>query len=164
MLIRENAIFSKESNSFDNARAYLRQLLLCKLQEGFHVIIHLDDYYLPGKPGYQRRHFLHVNMLYGYDAKYDCLSAVGYGDDAKYSQQVYSTDTILDGFISRHLTPIFLNAADLQIYQCQCGQKGSKTKVISTKNALSEKEPQFLQQTNEEIACWLNKAIKNEEN
>ena len=38
-----------------------------QLSQGFYLYIWMDEYYLPGQSAYQKTHFRHVSLFYGYD-------------------------------------------------------------------------------------------------
>lgn len=50
------------------------------LQEGVYVNIHLDEFYIRHKDNYQCRHYVHENLIYGYDDRKGCFLAYGFAE------------------------------------------------------------------------------------
>ena len=53
------------------------------LDAGWYVDIHLDEYYLSCKEGYNRRHYVHENLVYGYSDDREVVYAYGFGKNRK---------------------------------------------------------------------------------
>lgn len=49
-----------------------------KISAGYYVIIHADEYYLSAKSRYQKEHFVHHSIVYGYDNNAGKLLAIGF--------------------------------------------------------------------------------------
>ncbi|MHB8062513.1 MAG: TubC N-terminal docking domain-related protein [Ruminiclostridium sp.] len=45
---------------------------------GYYLIINVDEYYLPNKWAYEKLHFIHSSLIYGYDNKEKQLKAIGF--------------------------------------------------------------------------------------
>lgn len=53
--------------------------LICEmLDHGYYQMGTFDEFYVPEKLGYQKRHFVHNNLLYGYDDVNQCFLSIGY--------------------------------------------------------------------------------------
>lgn len=53
--------------------------LLCDmLDHGFYQMGTFDEFYVPAKSGYQKRHFVHNNLIYGYDGDAQQFLSIGY--------------------------------------------------------------------------------------
>ncbi len=53
--------------------------LLCDmLDHGFYQMGTFDEFYIPAKGGYQKRHFVHNNLIYGYDHDAEHFLSIGY--------------------------------------------------------------------------------------
>ena len=48
------------------------------LDHGYYQMGTFDEFYVPAKLGYQKRHFVHNNLLYGYDDEKGCFLSIGY--------------------------------------------------------------------------------------
>lgn len=60
------------------------------LQHKYYVAVHLDEYYIPERLNYQRKHFKHYNLIYGYNASTKEYHILGYKVrlvDSKVSQE-----------------------------------------------------------------------------
>jgi hypothetical protein len=49
-----------------------------KIDLGFYVLINFDEYYLPVKQWYQKEHFTHNSMIFGYDDRGQKFRAMGF--------------------------------------------------------------------------------------
>lgn len=52
--------------------------IIHKINLGFYVIIHIDEFYIPEKRTYMKEHYVHHSLVYGYDNNTRRLSAVGF--------------------------------------------------------------------------------------
>lgn len=54
-----------------------------KLDKGIYVNVHLDEFYLSEKDNFERRHYVHENLIYGYDDNKKILYAYGFTRNQK---------------------------------------------------------------------------------
>lgn len=47
-----------------------------KINQGYYIIIHLDEYYLPDKEYFQKSHYVHQSMVYGYNDSQGVFQAI----------------------------------------------------------------------------------------
>lgn len=48
------------------------------INHGYYIELILDEYYINNRLYYQKKHYMHNNLLYGYDSKKDFVYALGY--------------------------------------------------------------------------------------
>ena len=64
----DNPFFEKRSYHTEFLNGYTHSLIRNLLNNGFYVIFnYVDDFYIPGKSFYGKRHFAHDGMICGYD-------------------------------------------------------------------------------------------------
>ena len=63
-----------------------------KLDVGYYLRMLLDEYYLPGKKNYQKTHFVHSNLIYGYDRKERKLLAIGFDANHTFTTIAFGFD------------------------------------------------------------------------
>jgi hypothetical protein len=63
-----------------------------KINAGYYLIIYLDEFYLSGKRNYQKTHFIHPSLVYGYDNKARKLKAVGFNLNNQCSYLTFDYD------------------------------------------------------------------------
>lgn len=54
------------------------------LDQGLYQLGSFDEYYVPGKSRYQKEHFIHNNLIYGYNDGEGCFLSIGYTESRKY--------------------------------------------------------------------------------
>lgn len=104
--------------------------LINKIDQNYYAVIHLDEYYLPGKSSYQTRHFVHQSLIYGYDRDKRQFLAAGFNaknvlakntidfismGQAFQSGETYYKDDSL--FATREIIQLFLPAMYQETYQ-----------------------------------------------
>lgn len=78
----------------------LNDILCYKLCQGYFGVVYLDEYFLPGKRSYQKHHFVHPTLFYGFDSLRHRFMCIGY--DSQYILVKYELDfdTVREAFIS----------------------------------------------------------------
>ena len=66
------------------------EFIVDKLNANEYVILFVDEYYLPGTYLYMRRHFLHEQLLFGYDDQLQIFYGMGLNHRKKYAELSYS--------------------------------------------------------------------------
>jgi len=56
------------------------------LRIGYYSDIWLDTFYIPGKPGYAKRHMTHGILIYGYNSDTTSFCALSYTDNGQYQE------------------------------------------------------------------------------
>ncbi len=54
----------------------INQVITHSLMRDNYMVCHLDEFYVPSRPSYQKEHYFHENMIYGFDnnkKEYDIL-------------------------------------------------------------------------------------------
>jgi 3-oxoacyl-(acyl-carrier-protein) synthase/acyl carrier protein len=72
--------------------------IIDKINRGYYVIIHADEYFLPVKPSYQKEHFVHHSIIYGYDNTNRKLIAIGFNTEQLLSQITFDYDDFITAF------------------------------------------------------------------
>jgi hypothetical protein len=50
------------------------------ITSGYYIHLYMDEFYIKKKPYYQKSHFVHPSLLYGFDEKKDAFLAIGFID------------------------------------------------------------------------------------
>lgn len=69
------------------------------INNGKFVDIHLDDFYIRGKDNFNYKHFVHQNLLYGYDDKKEVFYCLGYDKKIGVSTFEISYPEIINSFV-----------------------------------------------------------------
>lgn len=68
------------------------------LDNHYYVELNLDEYFLKKCEAYQKRHFIHANMLYGYDREKRIFHMIGYNEMKTYSRSVITYEAFEKAF------------------------------------------------------------------
>lgn len=68
------------------------------LEEGCYVNIHLDEFYISEKDFFQRRHYVHENLIYGYSDEERVFYAFGFGKKQKVQSFEITYEELLWGY------------------------------------------------------------------
>lgn len=60
------------------------------LDSGCYLEATLDEFYLPSRPSYQRRHLPHQNLIFGYAREEQLFHVIGFGRDASFTEYTIS--------------------------------------------------------------------------
>jgi hypothetical protein len=63
-----------------------------KLNRGLYIIIHMDEYYLPNKASFQKKHFVHATLIYGYDNKNRKIKGIGFNSSHLFAMLEFDYD------------------------------------------------------------------------
>lgn len=72
--------------------------IIDKINRGYYAICHVDEYYLPVKPSYQKEHFVHHSIIYGYDNTNRKLIAIGFNSEQILAQITFDYDDFITAF------------------------------------------------------------------
>ncbi|QNU66222.1 hypothetical protein EHE19_015250 [Ruminiclostridium herbifermentans] len=92
--IIEQVYFEPEKNQ------NIPNLIIRYLDNGFYVMPHLDDYYIPCKSVYNNEHFVHVNFIYGYNLITNQFYSLGFDDKQTFRTINIDFVSINNGFIN----------------------------------------------------------------
>ena len=91
-------IMNLEYVSYQEAGADVIGYTREKIDHGIYVNIHLDDFYLSGKDGFDIRHYVHENLIYGYSDKERVFYAFGFGKKQKVQSFEITYEEFLWGY------------------------------------------------------------------
>jgi hypothetical protein len=74
--------------------------LLDKLNRGYYAIINVDEYYLPEKKSYQKWHYVHPSLIYGYDHPGRRFLAIGFDRENIFSKITFDYDQFAEAYES----------------------------------------------------------------
>lgn len=74
-----------------------------KINLGYYVIIHVDEYYIPEKRAYKKQHYVHHSLVYGYDNSKKELKAIGFNAEQMFAQFTFDYDLFREGYESGKL-------------------------------------------------------------
>lgn len=67
----------------------IMEFVVDKINEGYYVIIFIDEYYLPGKSNYQINHYVHQLMIYAYDNQNQKLKTIAFDRNQEFISTEY---------------------------------------------------------------------------
>ncbi|MCI8371710.1 MAG: hypothetical protein HFI75_04810 [Lachnospiraceae bacterium] len=56
------------------------------IEQNYYINLGVDEFYIPGRNDYQKRHHMHVNFLYGFDRTRKVFQLIGFDQFLKYSE------------------------------------------------------------------------------
>lgn len=65
------------------------------INHGWYIMGYYDEYYIPSKSAYNKYHFRHTLLIYGYDDQHQMFEAIGYTKDRKYKSHPISYEEFL---------------------------------------------------------------------
>ncbi len=65
-------------------RAGILHYIISNIDANNYVYMLLDEFYIPHRPMYGKKHFMHDELFYGYDLKKELLFLIGYDDQGLY--------------------------------------------------------------------------------
>jgi hypothetical protein len=71
-----------------------KDVMLHMLGKGFYYLAQVDEYYIPDRKRYGKRHFTHDILIYGYDNKTYTATTIGYNCSGKYQRQQINIDLL----------------------------------------------------------------------
>jgi hypothetical protein len=75
------------------------QLLVQKIDRGYYAIVYLDEYFIPGRPNFRIRHFVHPVLLYGYDRTCRQFATVGFAPNSGLKRGAVAFDVLQEAFL-----------------------------------------------------------------
>lgn len=89
------------SNSIDTfmlSSRNLMDIIAHYLDDGYYIVLFVDEYYLPSCNMYKRQHMLHEQLLYGYDKSKKTILALGLDHSALFSRICHNYSDIVIAF------------------------------------------------------------------
>jgi amino acid adenylation domain-containing protein len=83
---------------FMNKETDIIRFIIEKINHGYYINIAVDEYYLPGKERYQKTHFIHHELVYGYDNAARTIKAIGYDAGGIFDQSRIPYDVFLESY------------------------------------------------------------------
>ena len=68
-----------------NDSVTISDLVRSYIDNDYYFLVHFDDFYDKKTDAYQKIHFVHTNLIYGYDLNHSCFYIGGYHQNQKYS-------------------------------------------------------------------------------
>jgi hypothetical protein len=93
-LLENSYTFCEVSDSENN----IINFIIEKINEGYYLIIHVDEYYLPEKKNFMKEHFVHQSLVYGYSDIDKKLMAIGFQKDRTFTNVTFDYQTFTDAY------------------------------------------------------------------
>ncbi|MFZ5987608.1 MAG: amino acid adenylation domain-containing protein [Bacillota bacterium] len=74
-----------------------------KINLGYYVVIHVDEYYIPEKRAYKKQHYVHHSLVYGYDNSQRKLKAIGFNSEQMFAKISFDYDLFREAYESGKL-------------------------------------------------------------
>ncbi|WP_051033578.1 non-ribosomal peptide synthetase [Acetivibrio cellulolyticus] len=74
-----------------------------KINSGYYVIINVDEYYIPEKLAYKKKHYVHHSLVYGYDNSERKFKAIGFNSEQMFAKMNFDYDLFSQAFESGKL-------------------------------------------------------------
>jgi hypothetical protein len=74
------------------------KFIIDKINLGYYVIIHADEFYLPVKSSYHKKHFVHHSIIYGYDNRNNLFLAIGFNAEEIFTQISFAYDPFREAY------------------------------------------------------------------
>lgn len=77
----------------------LTKLVMRYIDRKWYAYIEIDDFYIPFRRHYKKRHFSHDIFIYGYDTEKECFCTAGFNDNREYSYNSLSYEDFNESYI-----------------------------------------------------------------
>lgn len=74
------------------------EFVIRKVNAGYCLVMHLDEYYIPDKFSYRKSHFVHQSLVYGYDNTKKIIKAIGFNSYHMFSEYTIDYDTFIKSY------------------------------------------------------------------
>lgn len=95
-----NSTLNINPGSAFSSRIKLIELIKENINNSSYARGNFDEYYIPKKSSYRKRHFNHTFFLYGYDDDNENLYALGYTSDGKFERYEISYTDFIESFFA----------------------------------------------------------------
>jgi len=94
------------------------EFLRAKISEGYYVEMGMDEFYLHDKVNYQRRHYFHPSLFYGFDNDKQELFALGFNATNSFTALSFSYNEVKSAFDSFiHASPVCPSDVGAYLYK-----------------------------------------------
>lgn len=91
-LIREMYMAKTMVTPYTSLLTFLKD----RIDEGNYIVTFSNEYYIPRRRSYQKHHYVHDILIYGYDSKKDIFEIAGFNDKFSYETAEISSSLIED--------------------------------------------------------------------
>lgn len=98
---RQIQLFGLKNKCFD-AKKLIQYIVFCVCHKREYIMIELDDYYIPCKDAFHKKHHRHSSFIYGYDLKKELFYITGFNKDNVYGYSEIHFDDFVKGFKSKY--------------------------------------------------------------
>lgn len=81
----------------------INDYVIDKINSGYYVIINIDEYYIPAKLAYKKKHYVHHSLVYGYDNTERKFKAIGFNAEQMFAKMDFEYDLFAQAFESGKL-------------------------------------------------------------
>ena len=74
------------------------EFIIEKINMGYYLVMNVDEFYLPNKEEYQKNHFVHSSLIYGYDNNTKCLKAIGFNNQRLFTELTFEYSQFTDAY------------------------------------------------------------------
>ena len=74
------------------------RFIIEKINQGYYLNIAVDEYYLPGKEKYQKIHFIHHELVYGYDNFEKKVKALGFIEGGIFDESTFTYNAFAESY------------------------------------------------------------------
>ena len=69
-----------------------------KINRGYYLIINVDEYYLSNKWAYNKNHFVHASLIYGYDNVAEEFKSIGFNEDMLFTNMTFNYAQFIEAY------------------------------------------------------------------
>ncbi|PYG87831.1 amino acid adenylation domain-containing protein [Ruminiclostridium sufflavum DSM 19573] len=73
-----------------NGKEKIIDFIIEKISLGYCLMMFVDEYYLPDKWAYKKKHFIHPSLIYGYDNEREQLRAIGFDRNMLFTELIFN--------------------------------------------------------------------------
>ncbi|WP_031341896.1 non-ribosomal peptide synthetase [Ruminiclostridium papyrosolvens] len=74
------------------------EFIVNKIDLGYYVTVYVDEYHLPEKASYNKSHFVHPSLIYGYDNKEKKLMSIGFDTDGIFRELTFDYNLFTEAY------------------------------------------------------------------
>ncbi len=74
------------------------EFIIEKLNMGYYLVMNVDEFYLPNKWDYQKNHFVHSSLIYGYDNTTKQIKAIGFNQERLFTGLTFDYSEFTDAY------------------------------------------------------------------
>ncbi len=69
-----------------------------RINRGYYLIVNIDEYYLPNKWAYNKNHFVHSSLIYGYDNIAEQFKAISFNKDMLFTMMTFTYAQFVEAY------------------------------------------------------------------